>query len=151
MKIVNGRISQARLVSVEADAHPFCYVCSSANPMGLAVQYSMEADGSVTAHLPGNRDLEGYPGLLHGGVIASLLDGAMTHCMFARGLQALTVELNVRYIASVVTLHEVSVQARFDRSVHGLHMLSGELVQFGTVKAKARGKFMVRNAKRTVA
>ncbi len=42
--------------------------------------------------------LEGYGGrLLHGGVIAAALDGAMTHCLFAEGLTAVRRELIVKY------------------------------------------------------
>jgi uncharacterized protein (TIGR00369 family) len=137
--------SQIRLRSTQAEAHPFCFVCSGSNPMGLALRYASQPDGSVAATFLGNCALEGYSGLLHGGVIAALLDGAMTNCMFAQGRPALTVELKVRYHASVMASEEVSVRAWLEDDSHGLYQLRAELTQGGTVKASATGKFMMQH------
>ena len=84
------------------EAHPFCFVCSASNPMGLALRYTAAPDGSVSATFLGNPALEGYAGLLHGGVVAALADGAMTNCLFAQGIQALTAALHVRYRSPVL-------------------------------------------------
>ena len=113
--------------------------------MGLALRYAPQPDGSVSATFLGNCALEGYSGLLHGGVIAALLDGAMTNCLFARGLPAMTVELEVRYHAGVMPAEEMSLCAWLKGSTHGLHQLRAELTQTGVVKASATGKFMVRH------
>jgi acyl-coenzyme A thioesterase PaaI-like protein len=126
----------------QASAHPGCFVCSKPNSRGLSVQYRVEPDGSVTAPFCGSPELEGYPGLLHGGIIAALLDGAMTNCLFAHGLTALTVELNVRYRAAVASCGECTISASLEESKHGLSRLSAQLVQNGQVKALATGKFM---------
>jgi acyl-coenzyme A thioesterase PaaI-like protein len=85
MTSVDSAKTQTRLQGTRAEAHPFCFVCSPSNPMGLALRYSPQPDRSVAANFLGNCALEGYSGLLHGGVIAALLDGAMTNCLFARG------------------------------------------------------------------
>ncbi len=113
--------------------------------MGLALRYSSQPDGSVSAKFLGHSALEGYSGLLHGGVIAALLDGAMTNCLFAQGRAALTVELKVRYHVSVAAAEEVSVHARLEDDAHGIYQLRAELTQGGTVKASATGKFMMQH------
>lgn len=113
--------------------------------MGLALRYASQPDGSVAATFRGNCALEGYSGLLHGGVIAALLDGAMTNCLFAQGLPALTVELKVRYHASVAAAEEILVRAWLEDDAHGLYQLRAELTQAGAVKANATGKFMRRH------
>ena len=112
--------------------------------MGLALRYRVEPDGGVAATFLGNCALEGYAGLLHGGVVAALLDGAMTNCLFARGLPALTVELNVRYHTGVAAAEIVTVRAWLESESHGLYQLQAELTQGGTVKASATAKFMER-------
>ena len=134
---------QNRLCSTQTDAHPFCFVCSGSNPQGLALRYTPQPDGSVAATFLGNCALEGYSGLLHGGVIAAMLDGAMTNCLFTHGLRALTVELNVRYRSGVNTSEETRVRAWLEDSRHNLHQLQAELTQGGAVKATATGKFMM--------
>jgi acyl-coenzyme A thioesterase PaaI-like protein len=93
-------------------------VCSPSNAAGLAVHFNMASDGSVTALYCGLPEVEGYPGLLHGGVIAALLDGAMTNCLFAHGTVALTVELNVRYRATVSCCEECKISATLEQTTH---------------------------------
>ncbi len=65
----------------------------------------------MSASFLGNGTLEGYTGLLHGGVIAALLDGARIHCLFARGIRGLTLDLKVRYYAGVAAAEEVFLRA----------------------------------------
>ena len=135
-------LAQIRLVNNRTEAHPFCFVCSGSNPMGLALRYTPQPDGSVSASFLGNSALEGYLGLLHGGLIAAMLDGAMTNCLFARGIRGLTAELKVRYHESVAASEEVLLQAWLEDDAHGLYQLRAELKQGGTVRASSTGKFM---------
>jgi acyl-coenzyme A thioesterase PaaI-like protein len=134
----------ASLQSLRADAHPFCLVCSQSNPLGLGLNFVLQADGSVNANFISHAALEGYAGLLHGGVIAAVLDGAMTNCLFARGLQAVTGELTVRYRHPVPIGGAVTVRAWIQESLPPLHLLQAELQQDGCVKASASAKFMER-------
>jgi acyl-coenzyme A thioesterase PaaI-like protein len=140
----NSENIHARLQRTQAEAHPYCFVCSGSNPMGLALRYRVEPDGSVAAMFLGNCALEGYAGLLHGGVVAALLDGAMTNCLFARGVAGRTAELKVRYHAGVKAAETVTVRAWLEEESHGLYQLRAKLTQGSTVKASATAKFMER-------
>jgi acyl-coenzyme A thioesterase PaaI-like protein len=124
------------------EAHPFCFVCSASNPMGLALRYTAAPDGSVSATFLGNPALEGYAGLLHGGVVAALADGAMTNCLFAQGIQALTAALHVRYRSPVLATEALTVRAWRVSERHGMYTLRAEIQQAGHVKAQALGKFL---------
>jgi uncharacterized protein (TIGR00369 family) len=111
--------------------------------MGLGLRYTPEADGVVSATFLGHCALEGYPGILHGGVIAALLDGAMTNCLFASGIRAVTAELQVRYLAPVSSAEPAEIRARLEASSHhGLFLLRGEIRQGGELKARAKSKFV---------
>ena len=137
--------SQARLKTVRTQAHPYCLVCSQSNPLGLGLAFAVHDDGSVSASFHGHAALEGFEGCLHGGMIAALLDGAMTNCLFARGLVAMTGELKVRYRKPVSIGQEMTVRARITRSLSPLHLLEAELEQEGCVMAKASAKFVERH------
>jgi uncharacterized protein (TIGR00369 family) len=139
--------TQARLKTVQTQAHPYCVVCSQANPLGLGLEFTVNDDGSVSTSLHGHFALEGFQGCLHGGMIASLLDGAMTNCLFARGHVAMTAELKVRYRKPVFTGQEMIIRAWITRSLSPLHLLEAELKQEGCIKAIASAKFMERNEK----
>jgi len=137
--------SHTLLKTAQAGAHPFCLVCSQSNPMGLGLEFSLHDDGSVTTSFLGHPGLEGFQGLLHGGMIASLLDGAMTNCLFAHGRVALTGELKVRYREPVIIGEEMLIRAWITRSKSPLHLLEAELKQQGCIKATASAKFVERD------
>jgi acyl-coenzyme A thioesterase PaaI-like protein len=134
--------AHSNLVNSQTEAHPFCFVCSGSNPMGLALRYEPQPDGSVCARFLGHSALEGYAGLLHGGVIAAMLDGAMTNCLFAHGIRGLTAELKVRYHQRVSASEVIGLRAWLENDAHGLYQLQAELTQGDAVKASAAGKFM---------
>ncbi|HTU00326.1 MAG TPA: PaaI family thioesterase [Candidatus Sulfotelmatobacter sp.] len=125
--------------------HAACVVCGSTNGRGLRVPYRALSDGSVEAEFACDESLEGYPHLLHGGVIASLLDGAMTNCLFAHGITAVTAELSIRYRDPVPTEQPVTVRARIQRSAHGCHFLTAEVRRHGRAAVIAHGKFLSRD------
>jgi len=109
------------------------------------LEFDVNGDGSVTASFLGNAALEGYQGLLHGGMIASLLDGAMTNCLFAHGLVAVTAELKVRYSNPVKTGCEMAVRAWIEEPHPPLYLMRAELKQEHCVKAIASAKFIERH------
>jgi len=134
--------SQARLERTRELAHPNCVVCGPSSANGLSVDFEVLPDGSVEGRFRCGEAFEGYPDYLHGGVIASLLDGAMTNCLFAHGHTALTGELSVRYRHLIATSLPVTVRGWIERSSSRLHVLRARVVQAGQVKATATGKFM---------
>ena len=135
--------ARMQMLQHQTEMHPFCFVCSGSNPMGLALRFEPQSDGSVQTVFYGNSTLEGYSGLLHGGMIAALLDGCMTHCLFARGIRGVTAELKVRYLQPVMASAEVQVRAWLENESHGLFQLRAELRQSGNIKASATGKFLI--------
>ncbi len=137
-------LMQTELERNQTRAHQHCVVCGSANDHGFHLQFALSDDGSVQAEFDCRRAYEGYRNTLHGGVIASLLDGAMTNCLFAHGCPAVTAELRVRFRHPVTTDRPVSVRARIERSAPPLHVMHAEIVQEGTVMAEGTGKFMER-------
>ena len=122
--------------------HPACIVCGGDNDRGLRVSYRPTTDNAVEAVFACDRALQGYEGKLHGGVIAALLDGAMTHCLFALGRTTVTAELTVRYKQPVAVGALVTVRAWVERDLAPLYLLRASLVQDGVVKASASAKFM---------
>ncbi len=124
------------------EAHPNCIVCGSKNECGLRLEFLMLDDGSIQTHFNCNAIYEGFPDMLHGGVIASLLDGTMTNCLFAHGHTGVTGELKVRFRHPVVTGRRSLVRAWIEESSPPYHLLKAELIQDQQVKARATGKFL---------
>ena len=133
---------QNHCVAIGPRIHKNCVVCGTSNDRGLHLQFLSLEDGSVQASFDCGKAFEGYAGSLHGGVISALLDGAMTHCIFAHGHAGVTAELKVRYRHPVVVDHIAIVRGRICRCSPPLYLMEAELLQDGQVKATATAKFM---------
>lgn len=134
--------TEADLEHLRASVHPRCVVCSPRNPKGMQLHYEARPDGSVEGRLYCDPSLEGYPGRLHGGVVSSLLDGAMANCLFARGLALVTAELKVRFGSPVRTGELATVRAWVEQASPLKHDLCAEITQRGKVLASAWGTFL---------
>jgi uncharacterized protein (TIGR00369 family) len=132
---------QNMISDISESVHLNCFVCGSQNISGLHLKYSANEDGSVEAEFQCDECYEGYLGILHGGVIASVLDGAMGNCMFAHGRATMTVEMLTRFRHPILTGRVTVVTARIKQNAHPLYLLEAEIIQEGRVKATAKGKY----------
>jgi len=130
------------LIKIRDQVHPNCFVCNSANPKGLHIEYVLsDNDEEVRASFWCDKRYESFPGVVHGGVISSILDGAMCNCLFARGKTAVTVEMITRFRHSIKVGRMATVSARITRYVHSLYFLEANIIQDGQLKVTAKGKF----------
>ena len=124
------------------EEHPHCVVCGRAIENGLGLEFRAVGDDAVEAEFASQRVLEGYPLVLHGGVICALLDGAMTNCIFAAGTAAMTGDLHVRFRKPVAAIGSATVRAWIEASSPPLYKLAAHLEQDGEIKATATARFM---------
>jgi acyl-coenzyme A thioesterase PaaI-like protein len=105
----------------------------------------MNQDGSISAKYIIDDCYQGYPGIAQGGIIATLLDSAMTNCLFCRGICAMTAQLNIRYRKPVKVGQPLTVEAVL-RNKHGrLYELSARIMQAGSLRAVSTAKFLPAN------
>jgi acyl-coenzyme A thioesterase PaaI-like protein len=130
------------LAAVRDVTHSHCRMCGSENEHGLQLKFFMNEAGDVEAEFACAPDWQGYPGILHGGVVAAMIDSAMSNCLFVRQINAVTAEFTIRYHEPVKVHCPATVRARIDKSLSRLHLLSGEVLQNGKVVAHASAKFM---------
>ncbi len=76
---MNVERRQKILSAMRAQYHRNCPVCGGPDSDGLKIVFDACSDGTVEASIILGTDTEGYDGHIHGGIIASLLDGAMTN------------------------------------------------------------------------
>lgn len=74
-----------------------CFVCGKANPIGLKVDFSCDEVGFARARLKLSELFEGYPGVIHGGIISTLLDEVMAKAVIHSGKIAFTARLTVSF------------------------------------------------------
>jgi acyl-coenzyme A thioesterase PaaI-like protein len=134
--------TEATLHALCLREHAACFACRPVALGGLGLSFAVQSDGSVAADWTCPPGGESYAGIVHGGLLATALDGAMIHALFARGIVARTGELNVRYSQSVRAGEPTAVTARLRQAHHPLYSLEAEVHQAGVLCARASGKFM---------
>jgi acyl-coenzyme A thioesterase PaaI-like protein len=75
-------------------------------------------------------------------MISTLLDGAMTQCLLARGVPGLTAKLEVRFLKPVRVGRPAQVSGWLLKSRGRLHDLEAVLAQDDEVIVRAWGRFM---------
>lgn len=123
-----------------AAVHAACGVCGAV--AGLGLRFTPNADGTVTARFQPGEAQQGYPGLVHGGVLCTLVDAAMTHCLFARGIHALTAELTVRFVAPARLAAALDIHAAILERRRRSTRLSASIEQDGQIVARATATFL---------
>ncbi len=141
MDTVIAAIEETRR-TLQHRTHKHCYACGAPEKGGLGLHFITQPDGSVTADWACPINYQSYDGILHGGIIATLLDGAMVHALFANGIVAQTAELCVRYKHPVKIGCPVRVTAHRKTLIGPLHQLTAQITQSEIICAVAQAKFM---------
>lgn len=123
------------------ELHRDCFACGQGAD-GLGLTFEQDSDDSVSAEWFCDAKYQSYPGIVHGGIIATILDCAMTNCLLLKGISAVTGDMHVHYRKPVRVGGKVLVRASLTRSRSMLFMLSAEALQDGIVCATAEAKFM---------
>ncbi len=75
----------------------WCFACGPDNPYGLHLSdFHFQNDKFVCTFTP-QRHHQGWAGLTHGGIVATLLDEVMTKMLEAQHTNAVTAQMTIRY------------------------------------------------------
>jgi uncharacterized protein (TIGR00369 family) len=91
------------------DEDQYCFACGMNNLDGLRIQWQVK-DSSMTGEFVPDRKYQGWKGILHGGIVATLLDEAMARLAWILSGGALTAEMTVRYIAPVLIGQKIFIK-----------------------------------------
>jgi uncharacterized protein (TIGR00369 family) len=113
-------------------SYQLCYGCGQKNAQGLRMSFEHLTDGSAQTVYTAADHLAGAPGVIHGGVQATLLDEVMGHAVhFADAdpdLDIATVEFSLRYRRPAPVAVPLTIRARLLRAEDRDYFVSGEIV-----------------------
>ncbi len=120
-----------------------CFVCGTENPHGLGAVFQDDGERVWTEVTPAVHH-QGWPGVLHGGIVSAILDETIGRVAFLHDRWVQTAKLSLRFLKPAplgVPLRATGVLVKDQRRL--MHM-SGELVHAGSgeVLAQAEGTFM---------
>ena len=75
-----------------------CFCCGQKNPIGLKLQFEMLPEGRMRTEWTPRREHQGFKDIVHGGLVATLLDEVMIRLLYALGIRAVTAELSTRLL-----------------------------------------------------
>ncbi len=125
-----------------------CFGCGAENPQGLHLHFTIDADDSAPVTATATITLtcmhEGPPGYVHGGIIATLLDEAMSKLNRPLRLLAITRHMEIDYLRAVPVGVPVTVTGRhLHRDGRKLFHAAEILAPDGKQLARAKGVFVV--------
>ncbi|HEX9027943.1 MAG TPA: PaaI family thioesterase [Anaerolineales bacterium] len=90
------------MLSRQPNSH-HCFVCGLANPFGLQLKFYETGPGEVTTEVTIPEQFQGYPGIVHGGVVAAMLDEVAARSQMSGDPPRFmyTARLNVQYRKNV--------------------------------------------------
>lgn len=119
-----------------------CFVCGPNNPIGLNLKFLFDGAVCRTEFRPDDRH-EGYKGILHGGILAAILDEVMIKAALALDVLCVTASMEVRFKAPADIRSTYSFTGQILSHRGRVIETEGKAFdQDGTLVAEATGKYM---------
>jgi uncharacterized protein (TIGR00369 family) len=122
-----------------------CLACGEENIFGLHAQFLNLEDGSLAATFTTIEEHQSYPGRVHGGITATILDEMLGRVVQVEHPEifGVTMELTIKYRAPVPLGEPLLGIARLDKITARVSEASGViLLQDGTVAAQGFARYL---------
>jgi len=130
--------------NIELDNDDGCFVCGKSNPIGLKLDFVTEGDEYVTYFTP-EKQHQGWVGIVHGGLVATVLDEVMTRQVHVLGINAVTGEMTIRLKRPARIGHKLRFAAKVGEIKDNSRVILSSARatdEDGTVVAEAAGKIV---------
>jgi len=122
-----------------------CFACGKDNPHGMHLKFSLDRERNhFVSRFRLSKRYTGPPGHCHGGIIATILDDAMSKLSKLRDVIAATSRMTVEYRRPVPLHKPLRVESReINKRGRRLTRVAEILDEKGTVLARSRGVFVI--------
>jgi uncharacterized protein (TIGR00369 family) len=132
--------------SLEALRQRFHSKCIfNGNPMTRGLHFAFADDGSLNASFICGEQHQGHDGIVHGGVIATIIDGSMAQCLMGHGRVGYTTDLSIRYRKPLAVGKRARLKTVITKMEAGgmVVSLKTEIEQSRLIAVQATGRFFV--------
>jgi uncharacterized protein (TIGR00369 family) len=133
---------------IEPNPTNVCFGCGGGNARGMQLTFEQEdAARTIVGRFRLGAEYQGAFGIIHGGVIAVVLDEVMGKVCRFRGVRAVTAEMNIEYLKPVWVDADLVVKG-YEKEITGrnLHLVGEIQDASGNVLARSRGRFVILGA-----
>lgn len=119
-----------------------CFICGEKNPIGLKLRLEVDPErGESAAEVTFPEAFQGWAGVVHGGLLAAVLDEALIYAAGAKGIKCVTGEITVRYVKPALTGEAYRLVGRFVEDQGRIVLAESQLLDGeGRQVARASGK-----------
>lgn len=125
-------------------SHQHCMLCGTQPTFGLKLDFYADQHGDVWTQTKGSIHQQGYQGILHGGFIAALLDASMCNLIFNQGDEAVTADMNTRYLAEIPITSNIIIHSKIIKKCLTLYKVESEIYVEQQLMAKSNARFIRR-------
>jgi uncharacterized protein (TIGR00369 family) len=117
-------------VLVQQPNSEMCFVCGRSNPVGLYMKFYDDGETQVMSDFTVPEQYQGYPGVVHGGVIAAMLDEVVARVSMIGDPHhfMMSVKLQVLYRHPVPTEKPLKIVGRILRLRGRLGKAEGQII-----------------------
>jgi uncharacterized protein (TIGR00369 family) len=135
-------MSGSKGMTLESDGK--CFVCGKKNPKGLRLDFTLDREKqTLETTFHADPAYQGYDGIVHGGIISTLLDEAMAKLCYDLGYSAVTAALEIRFKKPAPTGESLLVHGEIVEAGPKLIRAKAWMAkEDGTVLALASGTLM---------
>jgi uncharacterized protein (TIGR00369 family) len=122
-----------------------CFACGKDNPHGMHLKFFLDSERNhFVSHFRLSKRYTGPPGHCHGGIIATILDDAMSKLSRLRDVIAATSRMTVEYRRPVPLNQPLRVESReISKRGRRLTRVAEIIDENGAVLARSRGVFVI--------
>ena len=131
-------------VDTDNDIHR-CFACGKDNPIGLKLRFRKEGE-EVRAEFTPTALYQGWTGIVHGGIILTMLDEAVSWAAILSGINCLTAKMQTRLRQPALVDQPLTLTGRVTKNTKRLVEAEGAIsLEDGTVIAEATATMYIIN------
>jgi uncharacterized protein (TIGR00369 family) len=120
-----------------------CFACGELNENGLHLQLNLEP-GLCWTELELSRRFEGWEGLIHGGILCTIMDEVMAWSLVSEDNWGVTARMSVDFRKPVIVGQRIRAEGRMTESRRRIHTTSARILdaETGTELATAEATYV---------
>ncbi len=83
------------------DDDAYCFCCGADNPIGLKLAFEETEQGGMRTLWTPRKEHQGFKDIVHGGLVATVLDEVMVRLLYLRGIHAVTAGMETKLLRPV--------------------------------------------------
>lgn len=121
----------------------YCFICGESNPIGLKARIQSNG-GRALINIKVPREYQGYKGVVHGGILSTLLDEAMIYAASSVYGKAVTARIEVKFLKPVLCEREIVVTGEVVKRKKDWVIAEGSIQYKGEKEDLCKGKALIK-------